>query len=72
MSTPENWPSQLLRPGDVAEMFGVTTSTVNTWVHRGHLIPAVVTPGGSRRFAPDHVQDLLDTTHHQNGGGDDT
>ncbi|TQN33165.1 MerR-like DNA binding protein [Haloactinospora alba] len=68
MSIPHTWPSPLLRPGDVAETFGVTTSTVNAWVRRGHLAPVLVTPDGHRRFLPDHIQDLLATTH-QDGGG---
>ncbi|TQN32081.1 excisionase family DNA binding protein [Haloactinospora alba] len=69
MSIPESWSSPLLRPGDVAEVFGVTTSTVNTWVRRGHLTPALVTLGGHRRFLPEQVQDLMATTHQDQGGG---
>ncbi|TQN30409.1 excisionase family DNA binding protein [Haloactinospora alba] len=72
MSIPHSWPAPLLRPGDVAEAFGVTTSTVNTWVREGRLTPVLVTPGGHRRFAPDQVQDLITTIHHQDGGGGDT
>ncbi|TQN32654.1 excisionase family DNA binding protein [Haloactinospora alba] len=59
MSTPENWPSLLLRPGDVAEAFGVTTSTVNAWVRQGHLNSVLVTPGGHRRFRPEDVSALM-------------
>ncbi|TQN33398.1 excisionase family DNA binding protein [Haloactinospora alba] len=70
MSIPEIWSSSLLRPGDVAEAFGVTTSTVNTWVREGHLTPVLVTPGGHRRFAPGQVQDLMAATHQDQGGGD--
>ncbi|TQN27817.1 excisionase family DNA binding protein [Haloactinospora alba] len=69
MSIPQNWSSPLLRPGDVAEVFGVTTSTVNTWVREGRLSPALVTPGGHRRFLPDDVQALRATIHQDQGGG---
>ncbi|TQN27580.1 excisionase family DNA binding protein [Haloactinospora alba] len=69
MTIPQNWPSQLLRPSDVAEVFGVTTSTVNAWVRQGHLAPVLVTPGGHRRFLPQDVQALRSTTHHQDDGG---
>ncbi|TQN30154.1 excisionase family DNA binding protein [Haloactinospora alba] len=72
MSIPGSWSSPLLRPGDVAEVFGVTTSTVNAWVREGRLAPVVVTPGGHRRFAPGQVQDLMAATRHQNGRGGDT
>ncbi|TQN28677.1 excisionase family DNA binding protein [Haloactinospora alba] len=69
MSTPAPWPAPLLRPGDVAEAFGVTTSTVNTWVREGRLAPVLVTPGGHRRFAPGQVQDLMSATNQDQGGG---
>ncbi|TQN28763.1 excisionase family DNA binding protein [Haloactinospora alba] len=69
MTIPENWPTTLLRPGDVAEAFGVTTSTVNTWVREGRLSPALVTPGGHRRFLPQDVHTLMATIHHQDQGG---
>ncbi|TQN27741.1 excisionase family DNA binding protein [Haloactinospora alba] len=69
MTIPQTWPTTLLRPGDVAEAFGVTTSTINTWVRQGHLTPVVVTPGGHRRFLPDDVQALRATIHQDQGGG---
>ncbi|TQN33551.1 excisionase family DNA binding protein [Haloactinospora alba] len=69
MSIPEIWSSPL-RPGDVAEVFGVTTSTVNAWVREGRLSPVLVTPGGHRRFAPGQVQDLMAAMNHQEEGGD--
>ena len=40
---------RVLRPYQVAELFGVTDITVNKWADDG-LIPSFRTPGGQRRF----------------------
>jgi excisionase family DNA binding protein len=40
----------LLRPREVAELFGVRVSTVTRWAKVGRLPVAVSTPGGHRRY----------------------
>ena len=47
----------LLRPAQVAEMFGVTPKTVTRWADAGHL-PCIVTPGGHRRY-PERIIKLI-------------
>ncbi|WP_285572976.1 helix-turn-helix domain-containing protein [Actinoallomurus iriomotensis] len=39
----------LLRPREVAEMFGVRTTTIARWARDG-ILSAVATPGGHRRY----------------------
>ncbi|TQN28545.1 excisionase family DNA binding protein [Haloactinospora alba] len=50
---------ELLVPGEVAELFGVRTSTVSRWVRDGHLLPACTTPGGTSRFSATEIHQLL-------------
>ena len=49
----------LLTPGDVAEIYRVTSKTVSHWADAGRL-PSVRTPGGHHRFREADVQALLD------------
>ncbi|MGW2161823.1 helix-turn-helix domain-containing protein [Nonomuraea sp. NPDC001699] len=42
---------RLMKPGEVARLFGVEIDTVRDWVAAGHL-EAIRTPGGQLRFAP--------------------
>lgn len=49
----------LLTPREVAEIFGVRTTTIARWVRAGKLA-AQQTPGGHRRYRRADVQALLD------------
>jgi excisionase family DNA binding protein len=48
----------LLRPREVAEVFGVRTTTIARWAREGRLT-AVFTPGGHRRYRPADVREVL-------------
>lgn len=47
-----------LTPGQVADLFGVTVTTVGEWAENGKL-PCFKTPGGQRRFRRSDVYALL-------------
>lgn len=49
----------LLTPREVAEIFGVRTTTIARWAREGWLT-ALTTPGGHRRYRLGHVRALLD------------
>jgi excisionase family DNA binding protein len=49
----------LLRPREVAELFGVRTTTIARWAREGRLSP-VRTPGGHRRYSRAGVRELLE------------
>lgn len=49
-----------LTSGDVAGIFGVTTTTVKRWADAG-LLEFFRTPGGHYRFQPDEVERLKRT-----------
>jgi excisionase family DNA binding protein len=51
-------PDDLLRPGQVASLFGVSPKTVSRWGEAG-VLPAVRTSGGHRRFRLGDVEVLL-------------
>jgi excisionase family DNA binding protein len=51
-------PDDLLRPREVAEMFGVRTATVARWAREGKLTP-FRTPGGHRRYSRTAVRELM-------------
>lgn len=53
--------SELLTPGEVAEMFRVNPKTVTRWARSGKL-SAVKTLGGHRRFRASEVQRFLEET----------
>ena len=48
----------LLTPREVAEIFGVRTTTIARWAREGTLTP-LRTPGGHRRFRREDIQHLL-------------
>lgn len=48
----------LLRPREVAAIFGVRTSTLARWARDGRLTP-LRTPGGHRRYSRAAVRDVL-------------
>jgi excisionase family DNA binding protein len=48
----------LLRPREVAEIFGVRTATVARWAREGKLTP-FRTPGGHRRYSRTAVRELM-------------
>lgn len=50
----------LLRPREVAEMFGVRTTTIARWAREGRLAP-MLTPGGHRRYRVADIRTLLAT-----------
>jgi excisionase family DNA binding protein len=54
---PKN-PDDLLRPREVAEIFGVRTSTIARWARDGKLTP-LRTPGGHRRYVRSAIRDAL-------------
>ncbi|WP_329255140.1 helix-turn-helix domain-containing protein [Actinoallomurus sp. NBC_01490] len=49
----------LLTPREVAELFGVRTTTIARWAREGRLT-SLTTPGGHRRYRLGHVRTLLD------------
>ena len=49
----------LMTPAQVAEEFGVSTTTVTAWADKG-LIETIRTLGGHRRFRREDVERLLD------------
>ncbi|WP_141960999.1 MerR family transcriptional regulator [Actinoallomurus bryophytorum] len=49
---------ELLRPREVADIFGVRTSTIAQWAREGRLTP-LRTPGGHRRYTRTDVQNAL-------------
>ena len=52
---------RLLTPREVAELFGVRTTTIARWVREGRLT-SFLTPGGHRRYHLPEVRALLNTT----------
>lgn len=48
----------LLRPSEVAEIFGVRTPTIARWAREGRLTP-LRTPGGHRRYTRAGIRELL-------------
>ena len=51
---------RLLTPREVAEIFGVRTTTIARWSREGRLT-AFLTPGGHRRYRLTDVHTLLET-----------
>jgi excisionase family DNA binding protein len=61
----------LLRPSEVAAIFGVQPRTVVRWAQEGRL-PSIRTPGGHTRFQADAVNALAaerDAQHARPGAG---
>jgi excisionase family DNA binding protein len=50
--------TRLLRTGQVAALFQVTRRTVTEWARKG-MLPAIITPGGHRRFRAREVRRLI-------------
>jgi excisionase family DNA binding protein len=48
----------LLRPREVAALFGVRTATIARWAREGKLTP-LRTPGGHRRYSRADIRRLL-------------
>lgn len=57
---PVNDDDDLLTPREVAELFGVRTTTIARWARTGRL-DATKTPGGHRRYRRSAVSALLGT-----------
>ena len=53
-------PTELLTPGQVAQMFKVNPKTVTRWARAGK-ISAIRTLGGHRRFRASEIRALLDS-----------
>lgn len=51
-------PDELLRPREVADLFGVRTATIARWAREGRLMP-FRTPGGHRRYSRDAIRRVL-------------
>jgi transposase len=49
----------LLRPREVAAIFGVRPTTIARWAREGKLTP-LLTPGGHRRYRPSDIREVLD------------
>lgn len=54
----DNGNTELLTPGEVAEMFGVNPKTVTRWANAGKLTP-IRTLGGHRRYRASEIHALL-------------
>jgi excisionase family DNA binding protein len=55
---PVHDPDDLLRPREVAEIFGVRTTTIARWAREGRLAP-LRTPGGHRRYPREAILRVL-------------
>ena len=51
---------ELLRPREVAALFGVRPATIARWAREGRLTP-IRTPGGHRRYLRSSVHEVLDS-----------
>jgi excisionase family DNA binding protein len=59
MRVPEDGGGDLLTPREVAEIFGVRTTTIARWSREGRLTP-IRTPGGHRRYTRAEICAVLD------------
>ena len=50
--------TDLIRPGEAAQLFGVTVSTLARW-SRAKKLRCVMLPGGQRRYYAADVRELL-------------
>lgn len=57
----------LLTPREVAEIFGVRTTTIARWAREGRLTP-LPTPGGHRRYTHEAVLGVLEDAAPGAGG----
>ena len=51
----------MLKSKDVAELFGVTQSTIYNWEARGYLKPTLVTPTKRKYYSEEEVKKLYDS-----------
>lgn len=51
----------LLKPREVADLFGVRTTTIALWARKGKLTP-LRTPGGHRRYSLQEIRRILSET----------
>jgi excisionase family DNA binding protein len=58
----------LISSNDSANRLGVSRATILRAVARGLLKPAVVTPGGHRRFMPEDIEEFARRTRSRSGG----
>lgn len=59
MTTPQKTrPQRLMRPAEVAALFGVNPKTITRWA-RGGKLPSIRTRGGHRRFAAEDILRIL-------------
>lgn len=61
---------ELLTPGEVADLFGVTPKTVARWADAGQL-RTIRTLGGHRRFPASEIRALLEQRDEGAEGTDD-
>lgn len=59
----------LLRPREVAEIFGVRTTTIARWAREGRLVP-LRTPGGHRRYRREAILRVLAAEAEPDGDAD--
>ncbi|WP_329251796.1 helix-turn-helix domain-containing protein [Actinoallomurus sp. NBC_01490] len=62
-SSPED---DLLRPREVAELFGVRTTTIARWARDG-VLSALATPGGHRRYRRSEIIAVLNSEPTDSG-----
>lgn len=48
----------MLKPQQVADLFGVDNKTVRRWAMEGKL-PHIVTPGGHRRYSENVIRSIV-------------
>lgn len=58
----------VLRPGEVANIWNVNPKTVTRWANTGK-IPFFRTPGGERRFHKSDIEDALNKFASAGGAG---
>jgi excisionase family DNA binding protein len=58
----------LISSNDLATRLGVSRATVLRAVAKGLLQPAVVTPGGHRRFMPENIEEFARRIRSGSGG----
>jgi excisionase family DNA binding protein len=56
--SPDPQNETLLRPREVAELFGVRPTTIARWAREGRLMP-LYTPGGHRRYRLQDIRRVL-------------
>jgi excisionase family DNA binding protein len=58
LNQPDRGDEALLRPREVAALFGVRPSTIARWAREGKLTP-LLTPGGHRRYRLADIREML-------------